>query len=434
MSRAAPDRHSGPAPQRVGVVIAGAGARGAYEAGILSVVIPRLAAADVRPRVFVGTSVGAMNATLLAAGAHLPPDEQAAALLDVWRGIGTRDVFAPLLPGTARTAGTWLAQRLGIGDMRLTGLVDTTPLAHTADAAVDWPRLRANIDDGACQALALVATSGRSGRTVVFTDQSPGSTLPPNDDDRALDYVAAQVGRPHVMASAAIPIVFPPVQVTEPTSRAGWYLDGGIRLNAPLKPALDLGCDAVVVVATHPDSFALEPGDLEPGDLEPGDLGHERPDVDDALVMLMDAALVDRMVEDVRTLGKVNELVAGGGQRSGSGRRLSVVPHLFLGPPARDTLGRLAAAVYRERFGGIRGAIRAVREPDLPLLAKLLGGDGPRRGDVMSYLLFEQHFVDRSIALGRQHAEALVPLTEPAQVPWRIARHADGPVPPPKER
>jgi len=395
---------------------------------MLSIVIPRLAAAGVRPRVFVGTSVGAMNATLLAASSHLSPDEQAAALLDVWRGIGTRDVFAPLLPGAAWTAGTWLAQRLGIGGVRLTGLVDTTPLARTADTDVDWSRLRANVDDGTCQTLAVVATSGGSGRSVVFADQFPGSTLPPNDEDRALDYVATPIGRPHVMASAAIPIVFPPVEVTEPQSRSGWYLDGGIRLNAPLKPALDLGCDAVVVVATHPDSFAIERSDT----------GHEQPDVDDALVMLMDAALVDRMVEDVRTLGKINELVAGGGQRSSSGRPMTVVPHIFVGPPARDTVGRLAASVYRERFTGVRGALRAVREPDLPVLAKILGGDGPRRGDVLSYLLFEPEFIERSIALGRQHADALLPPTEPALVPWRIARPRDTnePVPPPdgKER
>lgn len=421
-----PGSGSGPSLQRVGVVIAGAGARGAYEAGVLSVVLPRLAAAGVRPRVFVGTSVGAMNATLLAAGAHLSPAEQADALLAVWRGVGPRDVFAPLLPGTVRTAGTWLGQRLSVGGMRLTGLVDTTPLGRTADAAVDWARLRGNIDAGTCQALAVVATSGRSGRTVVFTDRTPGSMLPPDDDDRAVDYVGVPVGRPHVMASAAIPIVFPPVRVPEPASRSGWYLDGGIRLNAPLKPALDLGCDAVVVVATHPDSFAVDPEGP----------GHERPDVDDALVMLMDAALVDRMVEDVRTLGKVNELVDGGGQRSGSGRRMSVVPHLFLGPPARDTLGRLAAAAYQDRFGGVRGALRTVREPDLPLLARLLGGDGPRRGDVMSYLLFEQHFIDRSIALGQQHAAALFPAAQPARVPWRTARHGrtDDPAPPPNGR
>src|SRR3712207_620196 len=115
------------------MVIAGAGARGAYEAGALSVIVPRLAAAGARPRVFVGTSAGAINATLLAAGAHLSADEQAAALLRVWRRIGPRDVFGPLLVSTPRTAGTWLGQRLGIGGLRITGRGDTRPMERPAE-------------------------------------------------------------------------------------------------------------------------------------------------------------------------------------------------------------------------------------------------------------------------------------------------------------
>lgn len=415
MDQADRGRRSDPTPERVGIVIAGAGARGAYEAGALSVLLPRLAAAGVRPRVFVGTSAGAINATLLAAGAHLSAEEQVAALLDVWRRIGPRDVFAPLLTSTPRTAATWLAQQLGVRGVRLAGLVDTTPLARTADTVVDWPRLRANVDGGACQALAVVATSGRSGRTVVFTDLPPGASLPRDDQDRAVDYVAAAIGSSHVRASAAIPVVFPAVEVTEPPQRAGWYLDGGVRLNAPLKPALDLGCDALVVVATHPDSYA-------------GDAGaphHERPDVDDALVMLLDAAFGDRMVEDLRTLTKVNELVAAGGAGRDSGRRRSVVPHLFAGPPERATLSRLAAEVYQARFTGLRGKIRTLREPDLPLLAQILGGDGPRRGDVLSYLLFDREFIARAVALGQQQASALFAGTGATHLPWRTTARAD---------
>jgi NTE family protein len=411
VSQADPGGRGDPAPERVGMVIAGAGARGAYEAGALSVIVPRLAAAGARPRVFVGTSAGAINATLLAAGAHLSADEQAAALLRVWRRIGPRDVFGPLLVSTPRTAGTWLAQRLGIGGVRLTGLVDTTPLSRTADAAVDWRQLRTNVARGDCQALAVVATSGRSGRTVVFTALAPGSALPPVDEDRALDYVAAPVGSAHVRASAAIPVVFPPVLVTDPPERSGWYLDGGVRLNAPLKPALDLGCDAVVVAATHPDTYAVDPGTTP--------AHHDRPDVDDALVMLLDAAFVDRMVEDLRTLTRVNELVAAGGRRRSTGRPLSVVPHLFTGPPERATLSRLAADVYRDHFTGLRGALRTLLEPDLPLLAQLLGGDGPRRGDVLSYLLFDPEFIARAIALGQEHATALFAAAPGTRVPWR---------------
>src|SRR5258707_214210 len=80
-------------PRRVAVVVAGAGARGGYEAGVLSVLLPHLEAAGAVPTLFVGTSAGAINATLYAAVAHLPAAEQGEAVLEVWRNIHTYDVF-----------------------------------------------------------------------------------------------------------------------------------------------------------------------------------------------------------------------------------------------------------------------------------------------------------------------------------------------------
>lgn len=401
------------ATDRVGVIIAGGGARGAYEAGVLSVVLPRLEGSGARARTFVGTSAGAINATVLAAHAHLPVEDQVAALLTVWRTISAKDVFRPLLRTSAGTALTWWGQLLGVPGARLTGLVDTSPLARTADQVLDWSQVRKNIDDAAVECLALVTTSARTGRTVVFVDQRPGRPLPARDEDRGLDYVGTPVTKTHVLASAAIPVLFPAVRVSNPPDLDGWYIDGGLRLNTPIKPALALGCDAVVVIATHPASYASPSGDPD-GD---GD-GDEQPDVDDALVMLLDAAMVDRMVEDVRTLRKVNELVAAGARRGGGQRPYTIVPHLFLGPEHRSGVGGLAAALYRERFTGVRGAARAVRSPDLPLLARLLAGDGPRRGDVLSYLLFDTEFAERAIDLGRKDASARLAGSVADQLPW----------------
>jgi predicted acylesterase/phospholipase RssA len=90
-----PDREQDRDSSRVAVVVAGAGARGAYEAGVLSVVVPFLRAAGDTPDLFIGTSAGAINATLFAAGAHLPADEQADAALSVWRSVKIDDVFRP---------------------------------------------------------------------------------------------------------------------------------------------------------------------------------------------------------------------------------------------------------------------------------------------------------------------------------------------------
>lgn len=402
-------------PRSVAIVVAGAGARGGYEAGVLSVLLERFEAAGVVPRVFVGTSAGAINATLFAAAAHLPAAERSELVLDVWRNIEAADVFrAPLLTGPG-TLGRWLGQLIGLPGIRLTSLLDTAPLRRTAEKATDWSRLRDNIDS-ALTSLAVVTTSGSDNRTVVFVDRSGSDPLPPSDDDRPIDYAPARVGPEHVLASAAIPAVFPPVRVpADPATPGRWYIDGGVRLNTPLKPALALGADAVVIVATHPTvDRAPDKGHADPG---------EPPDVDDTLVRVMDAALVDRMIEDVRTLGKVNALVAAtGGTRTSddAGNVRSVVPYLAIGPADRGTLGLLAAEIFGRRRGAVGATLRFARDPNMRLLGRLLTGDGSRRGDLLSYLFFDPEFMAASIELGRSDAEAAFASVAPGEIPWQI--------------
>lgn len=391
-------------PRRLAVVLAGGGARGAYEAGVLATLLPHLAAQGVRPALYVGTSAGAINASLFAAHAHLHPVDQAQAVLDVWRGITVDDVFRPVARSALPAAAHWAGQRLGVPGARLLSLVDTAPLRRTAAERVPWAMLRGNLDAGVA-GLAVVATAARTGRAVVFVDDATGPAVPNADDERPIDYATTRVECPHVLASAAIPVLFPPVAVAAPASAAGWYADGGIRLNAPLKPAIALGADALLVVATHP---AVAPAPAPEN-------GERAPDVDDSIVAMIDAALVDPMIEDIRTLAKVNTLAGDRERRSPSGRVYAPIPFVFVGPATRGALAAEATSAFRDRFTGLRGALRALAHPDLPLLARLVSGDGDRRGDVLSYLLFDRGFVDRAVALGVEDAEKSL-----SNGPWRL--------------
>ncbi|WP_405064985.1 patatin-like phospholipase family protein [Kribbella sp. NBC_01510] len=407
-------------PRRVAVVVAGAGARGGYEAGVLSVLLPCLEAAGVVPTLFVGTSAGAINATLYAAAAHLPAVEQGEAVLEVWRNIRTHHVFrSPMKTGIGST-GKWVGQLLRIRGLTLTSLLDTSPLRQLARTVVKWDQLRTNLDDGRI-ALAVVTTSGADNRTVVFVDRG-GADLPPSDDSRPIDYRRAKIGPDHVLASAAIPVVFPPVRVpAEDGTPSGWYIDGGVRLNTPLKPALALEADAVVIVANHP-AFDAASG-IE--HTQPG----TPPDVDDTLVRVIDAALVDRMIEDVNTLAKINVQVGAAEQLGSSGQSVAnhaVVPFLAIGPPDRGTLGLLAAEVFDRRPGGLGGLRRLAADPDMRLLGRLLHGDGSRRGDLLSYLFFEPEFMEAAIERGRSDAKAAFDDVIPGRVPWQFG--------PPNER
>jgi NTE family protein len=390
--------------ERVAVVVAGAGARGGYEAGVLSVLIPRLHDMGVTVSMYVGTSAGAINATLLAAFAHLSPDEQVERALDVWRGLRISDVFESPVITSPGVALRFLGQTLRVPGARLTSLLDTAPLRRKAETAVGWEQLRVNIHNQALT-LAVVATSGDNSRSVVFVDRSAeAGSLPPSDDSRPIDYVPAEIGPAHVLASAAIPIAFPPVQI----DGKGWYLDGGVRLNAPLKPAIALGADALVAVATHP---LEEPAPAPQPNAPP-------PDADDMVVQLIDTVLVDRMVEDARTLCKVNTLIGPVDAVTRGGRRYAKKPLLFVGPPSRATLGEKAMEVFgkqRPRGGDV---VEMLRRYELRLLGHALSGDGARRGDLFSYLYFDRDFMEESIALGQRDANHHFERALVNQVPW----------------
>jgi NTE family protein len=193
----------------------------------------------------------------------------------------------------------------------------------------------------------------------------------------------------HIMASSAIPVAFPPVRLSDAEGASGdWYLDGGVRLNAPVKPALDLGADRLVVVATHPLTQPADTSQLDPREL----------DLFGAFASVLTATLVDRMVEDVRALDRVNRLVAAGAQ--GTGYR--EVPYLFAGPPGNDTIPALAEAALHANRG-----LEALLNPELALLDRLIGGTHSTHGELLSYLLFDPDFIDALIDRGRRDGEQL---------------------------
>lgn len=399
--------------QTIGLVIAGGGARGAYEAGALSVLLPGLARRGERPTLLVGTSVGAINAAYLAATQQLDPDEQASGLVERWSRVTKEEVIRPIMLRQAPLAGLrYAGELLGLPRVRLASLLDPAPLERNLRRWIPWTRLHENVRERRLEAIVTVATAARSGKSVGFVEGPSQADL---GASHVIDYVRARLTVEHLRASAAIPLLFPPVRVEAPAEAKGWYVDGGTRLNTPIKPALDLGARRVVVVGTE----AVTEHDAEGGrhDCEP-------PDFADGALHVLHGALVDPLIEDVLTLGNVNAFFsderrapAAREYREARGKPpYRQVPYVFVAPPRRGSIGEVASEIFRSRYGGLK----ALRSPDFPLLSRLLGGDGPAHGELLSYLLFDTEFIEALIEMGKSDARRWLDDPRRRDDPWQV--------------
>lgn len=391
---------SGP---RIAVVLPGGGARGGYEAGALSVLLPALEARGEHVSIVCGTSVGAINAAFIASLAHLPAEEQAEAILETWRAMRKRDVINPIvgahLPLTAlRFAG----EALEIPGVRLAALMDPSPLQASLERWIDWVALQRNIRARRVDALCVVATSLARGGPVGFVRTSgrvPRSA--PTDD---LAYVRVNALTPeHVRASAAIPLLFPPVEVSSPRGAAGFYIDGGTRLNSPIAPALALGADRVAVVGFEPFAARTPPSGTPP-----------MPSLADVAANVLDGLLVDQVADDLHRLAAINSFYVDGHGASGVAQSARTyrtaqgkqpyrrVSYALVAPEERGALGRIAEQVFQERYAGLQGLLH----PDYPLLSRLLGGGRTRsRGELLSFLMFDERYVQLLIEAGARDAQ-----------------------------
>jgi NTE family protein len=388
-----------PADSPIAVVLAGGGARGAYEIGALSALLPRLEQRGERPQVIVGTSVGAINAAYLAAMAADPLEQALEEGYRLWSGIKFENVLQPLLSRAefSRALGS-VGDFFGLPGAHLWSLLDPLPLSHTLRSRIRARRIHANVAGGTLRAAAVVATAAHSGGSVVFHD---GGGRVPDDRERAIDYVPTRLGLDHVRASAAIPGVFPAVHLSSPRAAAGWYFDGGTRLNTPIKPALALGAGRVVVIALNSLRSAATRG---------------RPEALDGASQLAQAILVDPLAHDVHTLATINTILrarrSGAGAASAGGHKL--VPYIVIAPERPQEIGEIAARVYREHYAGL---IDAASSPSLALLGRAFSaGQSAARGELFSYLFFAPEFAEALMRLGREDGER-----------WLSRRHDDGP-------
>jgi NTE family protein len=396
----------------VGLVLAGGGARGAYELGALSVLLPQLEKRGERPSIYVGTSVGAINAAGLAATQHLPVEEAISQDLARWGEVDRAAVIGSLLRRLPLTALRFVGGVFGVPGVRLESLLDPAPLERNLQRWIDWAQLHRNIAGGSVFSLAVIATAVRTGHPVAFVEGRLEATA---YNSHVIDYVPARIEQNHVRASAAIPILFPPVRVSRPVAAAGWYVDGGTRLNTPIKPAIDLGAERVVVIST---------GSLTPPPKHVGRHEAPAPDFGVSALHLLQGALTDPLVEDMRKLGDINSFYADDSHARAAVRHRAArgrppyrhIPYIFVAPRRPHAISELATKCFHSRYGGLK----AMRSPDLAVLSRLIGGDSPTHGELLSYLLFDHEFVEGLITMGQNDARAWLQAPPGPDEPWQL--------------
>jgi NTE family protein len=386
-----------------GLVLGGGGARGAYASGALSVLLREL---KEQVSVIVGTSAGALISAFLVANWHRSVEEAIEDGLSFWRELRFGDVFAPLMaPGGAARFMRYIGEFLPVSSLHAPSILHPEPLERTLEKLVDFDLLGENVRERGV-ALGVVATPAHSNRSIVF--HHGGKPRSRDDPLRGIEYVSTpKLGTEHILASAAIPALFPAVRVTEPMRAAGWYFDGGPRLNTPIKPALWLGAERVIVIALN----SVAPSRTAPPE--------HQPDFYVGAAHLLHAALGDPLAQDIRTLANRNALIAA--RRAGERRRpgagsaqarqeegdgldepVQPVPYIFIAPEDPSAIGEIARRVYRKHYRRPWNA----GSRDLWLLGKVLdGGADAMHGELLSYVFFAGEFAEELIQLGQADAQ-----------------------------
>jgi NTE family protein len=368
-----------PEDNNLALMLGGGGARGAYQAGVLRGIAARFP--QLTFPILAGISAGAVNTIHLAA--HQGSLTQSADdLIALWLALKPELVYdvrsGPLMWNAFNWGARLLSGGIGRGREPMRGMVETNPLRRYLEQVVERapdgsiPGIRRNIERGLLKAVALSATSYSTGQSVTWIEgrdvdlwQRPNRRTEP-----------ARLTVEHVMASSALPMLFPAVQVGNE-----WYGDGGVRLTAPLSPSLHLGASRILTISTKYQKSQREAD-------TPTTAGYPPPA--QVLGVLYNSVFLDLIDEDILRLRKVNQLLM---DIPPEKREKMRVVDIMVLRPSQD-LGRMA-----RNF-----------EPKLPpffrYLTRGLGTTKTASPDLISLILFQADYLKALIDLGEQDAIA----------------------------
>ncbi len=381
-------------PGGLAAVLSGGGARGAYEAGVLRYLAEHVASQlpDRDPiDAWCGTSAGALNAAWYA-GHGLTPSA-ARGLSELWRSMCINDIYR-------FDAKTFFTTPMKIFRSKAVGLdksvLDGEGVRQLVHANFPYEGIRDRIAAGEVQALVITATEVATGRSVHFLQSADQVSQVPERLLGAEALRATRLTPDHCLASAAIPFVFPAVQLA-----GRWFVDGSLRQNTPLRPALYLGAERILVIAVK-RSFTAR--------AEKALARLERQNAN--LVFLagktLNALMLDPIEQDLYRVEGMNRLFEWGQATYGDDFMDRLNADLATDRPMPYRQVRTLLFRPQEDLGQVAAQAMRTRPPDANRATRVLLGavsdQDSEDADLLSYLLFDGAYTGELERLGWEDA------------------------------
>ncbi len=382
------------------LVLTAGGARGAYQAGVMKRIseIPAFVDQAAPFSIITGASAGAINGAAIASQ-HDNFGVASKLLVKLWASLEANNVYRSDAFAMMKNAAS-LALDFGLGGLvgagRVKSLVDSSPLYAFLNQNLKLDGIRRAVKEGGLYALGITATGYHTGRAFTFVEGKPGHPLWSKSRRVAL---RAEITLPHVLASAAIPIVFPPVELPAGAASA-FFGDGAMRLVTPLSPAIRLGADRLLAVGVRCQESAnslLRSEWSQDADFAPN---LKRPPLSQICGTLMNAIFLDHLDSDLDHLKRMNSFVAEHeklaslvdlvAESDSDHEPMRIVTPLVISPSADIAI--IAKTLQHRMPKTIRYVMDGLGTPDA------------QSADLTSFLLFDSEFTRELIQLGYRDA------------------------------